>query len=177
MSKNVIIFIPSIEDGGVEKNLFIVSNYLIRQKIRLRFLHVIIIKKNFDKNIKLIGTKNSFWFNKSRKIKYAVCLLLLFFYLLKKGSNDLVFAFQANIYAIIVAKLTGSKVITRSNSSPSGWSKNFLKKKFYGFIIKLANGVMVNSNQFKTEFKNIFNINVRCIFNPFDKSFFKKKNF
>ncbi len=176
MNKNVIMFIPSIEDGGVEKNLFIVSNYLIRQKIKVKiFTCNYNKKKNFDKNIKLIGTKNSFWFNKSRKIKYAVCLLLLFIYLLKKGSNDLVFAFQANIYAIIVAKLTGSKVITRSNSSPSGWSKNFFKKKFYGFIIKLANGVMVNSNQFKNEFKKIFNINARCIFNPFDKYYFNKK--
>ena len=26
--KKLIIFIPSIEDGGVEKNLFVVSNYL-----------------------------------------------------------------------------------------------------------------------------------------------------
>ena len=26
--KRLIIFIPSIEDGGVEKNLFIISNYL-----------------------------------------------------------------------------------------------------------------------------------------------------
>ena len=26
--KNLIIFMPSIEGGGVEKNLFIISNYL-----------------------------------------------------------------------------------------------------------------------------------------------------
>ena len=28
MTKKLLIFIPSIEDGGVEKNLFLVSNYL-----------------------------------------------------------------------------------------------------------------------------------------------------
>ena len=28
MQKKLIIFIPSIEGGGVEKNLFIISNYL-----------------------------------------------------------------------------------------------------------------------------------------------------
>ena len=31
MKKNLIIFIPSIEDGGVEKNLFIVANYLSKK--------------------------------------------------------------------------------------------------------------------------------------------------
>ena len=30
-NKKLIIFIPSIEDGGVEKNLFIISNYLIKK--------------------------------------------------------------------------------------------------------------------------------------------------
>ena len=29
MKKKVIIFMPSIEGGGVEKNLFIISNYLV----------------------------------------------------------------------------------------------------------------------------------------------------
>ena len=28
MSKKIILFIPSIEKGGAEKNLFIISNYL-----------------------------------------------------------------------------------------------------------------------------------------------------
>ena len=31
MNKNVLLFIPSIEEGGVEKNLYIVSNYLIKK--------------------------------------------------------------------------------------------------------------------------------------------------
>ena len=31
MKKKLIIFMPSIEGGGVEKNLFIVSNYLAKK--------------------------------------------------------------------------------------------------------------------------------------------------
>ena len=38
MKKNVIIFIPSIEDGGVEKNLYEVSNYLTKNNINLEIL-------------------------------------------------------------------------------------------------------------------------------------------
>jgi len=31
MNKKVIIFMPSIEGGGVEKNLFLISNFLSNQ--------------------------------------------------------------------------------------------------------------------------------------------------
>ena len=33
MNKKILLFIPSIEEGGVEKNLYIVSNYLIKKKL------------------------------------------------------------------------------------------------------------------------------------------------
>ena len=35
--KNILIFIPSIENGGVEKNLFVVSNYLKKMLQWLKF--------------------------------------------------------------------------------------------------------------------------------------------
>ena len=38
MKKKIIIFIPSIEDGGVEKNLYEVSNYLNKNNINLEIL-------------------------------------------------------------------------------------------------------------------------------------------
>ena len=92
----------------------------------------------------------------------------------------MVFAFQANIYAIIVAKILNTKIITRSNSSPSGWSKNFFKRKLYSFLINLADDVMVNSLDFKKDFYRNFKIKTECIYNPFDKltilEKIKKKN-
>ena len=175
MNRNLVIFIPSIEDGGVEKNLYIVSNYLAQKKIKVKIItcnHD--KKKNFDPKIDIIGPNNIFWFNQSRKIKYIVSLLYLFFYLIFNRSRKIVFAFQANIYAILVSKLTFTKVITRSNSAPSGWSKNYIKKIFYKLLISIADDVMVNSIEFKKEFKKNFNINAKCILNPFDKSLYKK---
>ena len=35
MTKKLIIFIPSIEEGGVEKNLFTIANYLVQKKINI----------------------------------------------------------------------------------------------------------------------------------------------
>jgi len=176
MKKNVIIFMPSIEDGGVEKNLFEVSNYLTKNKINLE---VITCNNNmsfkFSKNIKFIGTKNSFWHNKSRYVKYFVCLLILFFTLIKRKEKTLIFAFQANIYAVIIAKILNVKIITRSNSAPAGWSQNTIKNFIYKFFIKFSNDVMVNSIEFKKIFEKKFNIKVNCIYNPFNENFIIEK--
>ena len=81
-----------------------------------------------------------------------------------------VFAFQANMYAIILCKLFGVKIITRSNSSPSGWSKNILKNYIFKKVLKLADVVIVNSNEFKYEMRKKFNINTNCIYNPLNKN-------
>ena len=55
MKKKIVIFMPSIEDGGVEKNLFLISNFLIK---KINNISIITIsnkfKNKFDKKIKLI---------------------------------------------------------------------------------------------------------------------------
>ena len=129
MKKNIIMFMPSIEGGGVEKNFFIVSNYLIN------FHHVSVItisqkyKKKFNKKIKFLTYNLELLDKLSRRFKYFLALILLikeFF----NSKNILVFCFQANIYTIIICKLFNVKVIVRSNSAPFGWSKNIIKKRY-----------------------------------------------
>jgi len=175
MKKKLIIFIPSIEDGGVEKNLFTVVNYLSR---KIKNIQIITCNNNFkdkfNKRIKFIGTKNSIWNNCNKKIKYFICLLILFKNLFLQKEKTLVFAFQANIYTIIVSKIFNTKVITRSNTSPSGWSKNKIKIFCYKLFLNLADDIMVNSKMFQKEFFKIFKIKTKCILNPmFQKEFFK----
>ena len=174
--KKTIIFIPSIEDGGVEKNLFVISNFLKKKGLPIEILtcnHN--MKKKFIKGIHFIGTKNKFWFNKNRFIKYSVCLFILFLNLFSRKEKLTVFAFQANIYAIFVTKIFNAKIITRSNSAPAGWSKNIIKSSVYKFLIKSADDVMVNSLDFKRSFEKKFKTKVKCIYNPFDKTFINNK--
>lgn len=176
MKKKIIIFIPSIEDGGVEKNLYLISNYLSANNFEIEILTCNNNKsKNFNKAIKFVGKVNSFWQNKSRSIKNLICIKNLFFEIIKSKEKPLIFAFQASTYAVIVAKILNTKIITRSNSAPSGWSKNFIKDKFYKFIIRFADDLVVNSIDFKNSFKKRFNIETNCIYNPFDKDFVKKR--
>ncbi len=166
----LVIFMPSIEGGGVEKNLFIISNYLAS---RVKKAFVITVndefKNKFNKNIEIISPKNQFWKKFGRKIKYFICLLNLLKIILRNRDIS-VFSFQANMYAIIVCKLFGVKIITRSNSSPSGWSKNIIKLFIFRKILKSANKIIVNSQEFKNEMKRKFKVNAYCIYNPLDKN-------
>lgn len=166
MKKKVIIFIPSIEDGGVEKNLFIISNFLAKKINNLKLITTTDTqKKKFSKKINYISYKGILFDNFNRRIKYFLCLILL----LKeyfKNKNIIILSFQANLYCIIFAKIFGLKVIIRSNSAPIGWSKNFFKKKIYNFIINKADKIIVNSFEFKNEMKKYFNVKSECIYNP-----------
>ena len=167
--KRLIIFMPSIEGGGVEKNLFIISDFLTK---KINDISLITIsksfKKRFNKKIKFISPKLSFWDSLGRRKKFVVSLFLLIVEILK-DRNLTVFCFQGNIYCTLLCKLFGVKIIVRSNSAPEGWSQNILKFYCFKYIFKFADEIIVNSLDFKRKFKNRFNLKTLCIYNPLDK--------
>lgn len=167
--KKLIIFMPSIEGGGVEKNLFLISNYLAKN---LPGTILITSSKKYKKkfkNLKIIYPKINVENFESRKLKYFFCIFELI-KLLICNNNYILFSFQANLYcALIGIFFPKLKIITRSNSSPSGWSNNILKKIIFYFLFKRINKVIVNSLNFKNELKKKFNVNSICIYNPLNK--------
>ena len=116
---------PSIEGGGLEKNLYIISNFLSK---KINNIALITVSKNernkFNKIIEFISPKYLFWNKLNKEIKYLCCLYLLLLEFLK-NKKTLVFCFQANLYCILLCRLFNIEVIIRSNSSPTGWSNNF----------------------------------------------------
>tara|TARA_B100000959_G_C14843015_1_gene566869 strand:- start:182 stop:982 length:801 start_codon:yes stop_codon:yes gene_type:complete len=60
-------------------------------------------------------------------------------------------------------------LITRSNTSLAGWSKNILKRFAFKLLFKRINKVIVNSIDFKSQINNEFNIKSKYIYNPLDK--------
>ena len=129
MKKELVIFMPSIEGGGVEKNLFIVTNYLAKKINDLTIISISKKYKNkFNRYVNFETLNHDIWDKFSRKFKYFLALILLtrkiFF-----NKDIVVFAFQANLYCIILCKIFGNKIIVRSNSAPAGWSQNLIKKK------------------------------------------------
>ena len=167
--KRLIIFMPTIEDGGVEKNLFIISNYL---KDKIKEITLITISKEFknkfSKKIKFVSLKSNFWNNLGRRKKFIVSLYLLSLDIIR-NKNSIVLCFQGNIYCTILCKLLGVRIIVRSNSSPKGWSQNIFKFFCFKFILGLADKIIVNSLDFKREFKSKFKLDTVCIYNPLNK--------
>ena len=89
--KKLIIFMPSIEGGGVEKNLFIISNFI---SSKIKNCTLITSSKSFNKhfnNLKIINPKINIENHSSRRFKYFLCLLELIKVLLK-DRNYLVFS-------------------------------------------------------------------------------------
>ena len=174
--KRLIMFIPSIEGGGVEKNLFIIGNYLSKKIDKISLITS--SKENnkkFNKKIKLITPKNFISNESNRKLKYLLCLFLLLKEIIK-NRNILIFSFQANFYCSIICKIFNIKIITRSNSSPEGWSNNIIKETIFKILFKLPDVNIVNSYKFRIKLKKRFNINATCIYNPLDKKEIKKKS-
>ena len=176
MEKKILLFNPSIEGGGVEKNLFLVSNFLIKKFKKVSLITISKnYKKKFNKSIEFISLSSNIWDSFGRKIKYVLALILLIKEIFN-NRNLLVFSFQANIYCIIICKLFGVKVISRSNSAPIGWSQNWLKRTIFKIVLNLADKVMVNSLQFKKDLKKEFNVDAICIYNPLNIKEIKQKS-
>jgi len=175
--KTLIIFNPSIEDGGVEKNLFLISNYLADKIKNIILISTSFKKKNlFSKKIHFSYIYFKFLENYKRLPKYYLCIVLLIFNIIKHNRKVVIFSFQANIYAIIIAKLFNIQVISRSNTAPAGWNKNFVKQKMFNFFFKRTDLIIVNSYEFKKQMDKIYSIKSKVILNPFDFTYIKKKS-
>tara|TARA_B100001175_G_scaffold315737_1_gene327959 strand:- start:993 stop:2096 length:1104 start_codon:yes stop_codon:yes gene_type:complete len=175
IKKDLILFMPSIEGGGVEKNLFIIANFFSKKLNKIKLItYDNSFSNNFDKKIEIIYSKKKSS-GESKYYKYFVCLWLLFKQFLSK-KNILIFSFQANIYCLILSKILNFDIIIRSNSSPSGWSNSYIKNFIFKFFFKYAKEIIVNSYEFKRQLDKKFNINCKVIYNPLNKTEIKKKS-
>ena len=171
--RDLIIFIPSIEGGGVEKNLFYLSNY-----IQSKFKNIYLITADkfkintFGKNIQLIMPNTTYFKNKNRFVKSLVCSYLLFKNFKKKKA--LVFSLQSNFFSIIFSKVINAKVIIRLNTSPEKYISNTYKRFFFKFLYGLADEIIVNSYDFKKKLYKNFYLNSKLILNTI-KIYKKKK--
>ena len=180
LKKKLVLFMPAMEGGGVEKNIIIISNYLAKYIKNIELItYDSKFNKYFDKRIKIINFIKSSKTKRNKYLKYFVCLILLLKSFFQK-KEVYIFAFQANIYCIILAILFGKKIITRSNSSPTGWTKNYIKNFIFWLLLKYPQKIIVNSKKFKKELDKKFNINSKMIYNPLNKDEIikeSKKNF
>lgn len=173
--KDILIFCPSIEYGGVEKNLFIITDYLSKKIGRNE---VFIIsgnnnhRKKFSKNVKLYTPKKNYN-NSSRLFKIIISIIIFIKNFRKK--DIIILSFQANLTAILLAKIFAKKIVIRSNTAPEKFAQNLIKKFIFKFFLKFSDIIIVNSLSFKKRLKEFFNLESICIYNSLKKNNLKKK--
>ena len=173
MKKKIVLFIPSIEGGGVEKNFLIIANYLSEKH---KVIYIITADKKyksyFKKNIKVICPKSSIWENKNRFQKTLISIFLLIKNF--KKNEIVILSLQSNILSILFSKIFGHKILIRLNTSLKKYISGTLKKYLFKHFYNYADKIIVNSKYFKAELKNLLNLESELIYN-FNKSTKKKK--
>lgn len=170
-SKNIIIYFPSIENGGMEKNLFNLFNFLAKKK----YCNIILfysfinskIKKKISKKIRLVQYKSK---NKFFLKRYLVSIFsFIFFYKKIKenflSENTIIFSAQNSVISIILSKMLNLRIIVRNGNHPWSalkFSENLLLNTI-SFILKIltynfANKIVCNSKKTK-EFFQYFILN------------------
>jgi glycosyltransferase involved in cell wall biosynthesis len=167
--KKIILFMPSMDGGGVEKNLIVISNFLSKN---IKNLTLITFDDKFNnkflKKIKIINYKKKSKRKYTKYFKYLICLIILSKEIIR-NKNTSVFSFQANIYAIFLSLVLRFDLIIRSNSSPSGWNKSIIKNYLFKIFFHFPKSIIVNSLDFKKEIDKKFLINSNLIYNPLNK--------
>jgi|694.fasta_scaffold149166_3 glycosyltransferase involved in cell wall biosynthesis len=176
--KKIIFFHPSLESGGVEKNLFSLIHNLNNKNYKIIFITYCQIKnKKINNKIEIICP--SFNFKKNiRFLKILFCFFsLIFFNFFKKIP---VISFQANIFAIIASIITRSKIIIRTNASPDFYIRSNFSKIIFSFFFSRANLILVSSRQFQIRFRKFFNLKSKILRHQLNfkdiKNKSKKKN-
>ena len=117
--------------GGVEKNFLIISNFFVNNIKNFNYSLI-----TYNKTLYLINNINNkikiiYPFLKLpaifRRLKFIHCLILLSIECFK-FEKGVIFSFQGNFYALLIAWIFNKKIIIRSNLAPEAWSKNFFKK-------------------------------------------------
>tara|TARA_B110000971_G_scaffold177596_1_gene183315 strand:+ start:11132 stop:12232 length:1101 start_codon:yes stop_codon:yes gene_type:complete len=185
--QNVLLFIPNIERGGIEKNLVILSNYFFKKNYNVEVLYGKIspeTQKKINKKITLIKCKkviNTEFFS-NRIMNTINCFLyLLINYKFKK--KQLILSFQDHPFSILISKIKKIPCILRIANHPLGSLSYFnnnliffikinIKKIFYFF----ASGIICNSKASTSFFKRIYkNKKIINIYNPIQLIIIKKK--
>jgi glycosyltransferase involved in cell wall biosynthesis len=186
MKKNLIIFYPSFEKGGVTKILI----NLLKSKNNTKYnFHIIstecpLKKKEMKKNFFFyrIHKHTNSYFIPQRFITAFRAMIKLFCVLNRLDKRTIVHSMQSNIAAIIICFFKNIKVIIRNSENPIYSTLN-TENKFFGLIIffmklvfyNFSNGIITNSRgSAKSLSFFVFNKKkIKQIYNPY----LKKINF
>lgn len=179
-TSRIVLFVPSFENGGVERNAVFFANAMVERGIDLTLLYC---------------RKQDFWFDRldpkvntiqvggklkiplvHERVTDAVKMLLfapLVLQEIKRNQRLALVSFQSNVVAIFLAKLLALPVAVRlsnhfaSIANEQSWLRKIAelgKKLFY----RWASIVVANSSELAKDYAEILGREVITIYNPID---------
>ncbi len=179
--KNLVIYYPSFESGGVEKVIKNLIKYFISKSINIYLItsnkeNLKIIKKK--KNLKIIIIKKNYFRYLPSRLTSSINSVKYLYSLLRKmnNSNTIVHSMQSNFIPIVISKILNFKIVIR-NSEDAIESIKYSENKFLSYLIFLLRFVFYNFADFiitnskgSAKSLEIFVINkkkIRHIYNPY----------
>ena len=195
MVKRIIFFIPNIDDGGIEKNLIILSNFFISKNYDVKIIYSRITKNIKDKlnskisQIKSKETINLNFFNP--RINNSINCFIHCLFKIKFQNDSIIFSMQDHPFGILLSLIKKTRCLIRIANHPTDSLKFF--NNFFTYKIKLAikiifynfaSIIVCNSNQSSNFFrKSLFlNKKIITIYNPIkniiiNKNLFMRKKY
>ncbi len=180
--KMVIIFLPSFETGGVERNAVLLASYLVSRSIPVQVACLRIDPLMRDRlapevEIVRVGPDKFLPFSHSR-IMDGLATVWGLVQLLRRSpkGQTVVVSFQSSIVSTVVGFFCGTPVVARIANHPAlvdhepGLQRRLseiLKPVFY----RLARMVITNSTSLSEHFRDCLRgVRVETVFNPIDRS-------
>lgn len=178
MKKHILIFIPAIESGGVERNAILIANGLLAQGYRVSVLYCRAMEsqlERFEKGVELVCFP--------RKQIPHIHPRLTDAYFMKKNlteylgrqnaSETVLIAFQSASVAIGICKKKGVRVICRLSNHPSmvKYEKSLTRKlseRIRPYTYKKADVIVANSKRLADDFGKQIGKEVVTIYNPIE---------
>lgn len=178
MKKKIIFFAPNIEDGGIEKNIILLSDFFIKKNYVVEVMFSKIspkIREKLNHKVKLNKSNYNLEFFFRNRINNSINCFLYFLINYKITHKSVLLSFQDHPLAIIGSKIKKIKCAIRIANHPVGSLKYFNNKiSFYiKLIIKIffyqfANKIISNSKETDNFFKKkiLFKNKTCFIYNP-----------
>ena len=146
--KNIIIFYPSFEAGGVEKIIENLTFFFTKKGLKVYLISTktknLKILKNI-KNLNILTTKNEYLNILPNRISSSINCIGLLKNLLNKldKKNTVVHSMQSNFIPIIISKLKGFKIVIRNSENPIS-SIKYAENKISSYIIFFLRFIFYN---------------------------------
>ena len=188
MNKKIIFFVPNIDDGGIEKNLVILSNYFLKKNHDVEIIFSRISRKILKKlNSKIILKKTNNYLNLkflNERVNNSINCFIFCLLKLKVKKKSVLFSMQDHPFGILLSMIKNIPSIIRIANHPIGSLKYFNNYFIYKiklfiklFFYHFANIIICNSKESALYVRNslIYKKKIFSIYNPISRKKYKEK--